>query len=64
MSEPLAYTIPDAVKASGASRTALYDALRRGELSARKHGKRTLIEAEALKGWLARMPAYQPSQAA
>lgn len=62
--EPIALTIPDAVKASGASRTALYEALRRGELSAKKHGKRTLIEADALRAWLARMPAYQPSQAA
>ncbi|MCA3263386.1 MAG: helix-turn-helix domain-containing protein [Telmatospirillum sp.] len=62
--EPIALTIPDAVKASGASRTAIYVALRRGELSARKHGKRTLIEAEALKAWLARMPAYEPARAA
>jgi excisionase family DNA binding protein len=62
--EPIALTIPDAVRASGASRTAIYEALRRGELSARKHGKRTLIEAEALRAWLARMPAYEPARAA
>lgn len=62
--EPIALTIPDAVKAAGVSRTSLYEALRRGELSARKNGKRTLIEAEALKAWLAQMPAYEPARAA
>lgn len=63
MNEPIAYTVANAAKASGASRTALYEALRRGELKARKHGKRTLIEADALRSWLARMPAYQASKA-
>ena len=62
--EPIALTIPDAVKASGASRTAIYEALRQGKLIALKHGKRTLIPADALKAWLSSMPAYQPSQAA
>ena len=62
--EPIALTIPDAVKAASVSRTSLYEALRRGELSAKKHGKRTLIEADALRAWLARMPAYEPARAA
>jgi len=62
--EPITLTIPDAVRASGASSTAIYDALRRGKLTARKHGKRPLIPADSLKAWLTSMPAYQPSQAA
>lgn len=62
--DTITLTIPDAVKASGASRTAIYEALRRGELTAKKHGKRTLIEADALKAWLANMPTYQPARAA
>jgi excisionase family DNA binding protein len=62
--EAITLTIPDAVKASGASRTSIYEALRQGKLTALKHGKRTLIPADALKAWLSSMPAYQPSQAA
>ena len=43
MQAPLAVTIPDAVKATGLSRSALYEALKRGDLIARKAGRRTLI---------------------
>jgi excisionase family DNA binding protein len=57
---PLAVTIPDAIKASGMSRTAIYSALKRGDLSARKAGKRTLINFADLQAYLDRLPAYQP----
>ena len=59
--EPIALSIPNAVRVSGASRTAIYAALQRGDLKAIKHGKRTLIPADALKDWLSRMPAYSPA---
>lgn len=58
MATPIAVTIPDAVKATGMSRTRLYDALKRGELTARKAGKRTLINYADLQAYLARLPAY------
>jgi excisionase family DNA binding protein len=59
MTAPIAVTIPDAVKASGMSRTTIYAALKRGDLSARKAGRRTLIPIADLERFLAALPAYQ-----
>ena len=59
MSVPIAVTIPDAVKASGMSRSSIYEALKRGDLSARKAGRRTLISFSDLQAYLASLPAYQ-----
>jgi len=56
--EPLALTIPDAVKASGLPRSSLYEAMKRG-LPARKSGRRTLIMVADLQAYLASLPAYQ-----
>ena len=36
MNFPIAVTIPEAVRASGLSRSSLYEALKKGDLSARK----------------------------
>jgi excisionase family DNA binding protein len=57
---PIALTIPDAVRASGMSRTALYDALKRGDITAKKAGRRTLINFADLAAYLATLPQYQP----
>jgi len=59
MSYPIALTIHDAVKASGLSRTAIYEALKRKDISARKAGRRTLISFADLQAYLASLPAYQ-----
>ena len=59
MDIPIAVTIPDAVKASGMSRSSLYEALKRGDLSARKAGRRTLISFADLQAYIANLPAYQ-----
>lgn len=59
MQSPLAVTIPDAVKATGMSRTSIYEALKRGDLSARKAGRRTLISFADLEAYLASLPVYQ-----
>jgi len=59
MQVPIAVTIPNAVKATGISRTAIYCALKRGDLSARKAGRRTLISFADLEAYLASLPAYQ-----
>ena len=59
---PLFLTILDAVEVSGCSRTRLYDALKRGELTARKAGKRTLINYADLQAYLAALPQYQAGE--
>lgn len=55
---PITITIPEAVKLTGMSRTAIYEALKRGDLIARKAGRRTLILFSDLEGFLASLPAY------
>jgi excisionase family DNA binding protein len=59
MNNPIAVTIPDAVKASGISRTSIYEALKRGKLTARKCGRRTLISFADLQAYLASLPEYR-----
>ena len=56
---PIAITVPDAVKATGMSRTSIYAAMKRGDLCARKAGRRTLISIADLEAYLASLPAYQ-----
>ncbi|WAT17109.1 helix-turn-helix domain-containing protein [Aurantiacibacter sp. MUD11] len=56
---PIAVTIPQAVQASGLSRSALYEAMKRGDLTARKAGRRTLIAFADLEAYLASLPTYQ-----
>jgi excisionase family DNA binding protein len=59
MQPPITITIPNAVKASGLSRTSIYDALKRGELTAIKAGRRTLIRYADLVAYMERLPAYR-----
>lgn len=56
---PIAVTIPEAVKLSGLSRSALYEALKRRTITARKAGRRTLISFSDLEAYLASLPTYQ-----
>lgn len=62
--EKLAYHISDAVDAGAGSRSEIYDALRRGDLKAKKRGRRTIILREDLAHYLASLPDYQPQKAA
>jgi excisionase family DNA binding protein len=59
MNKILSVTIPEAVKATGLSRSALYEALKRGDLTARKAGRRTIIAVADLETYLANLPAYR-----
>lgn len=59
MQKPITVTIPDAVAASGMSRSALYEALKRGDLIARKAGRRTLISIADLEAYIASLPKFQ-----
>lgn len=47
--ERLAYTIPDASAVSGIGRTAIYELIGSGELTAIKIGRRTLVTAASLR---------------
>ena len=53
---PLAFTISDAVRASGLARSRLYEEMRAGRIEARKAGRRTLILADSLAAFLAALP--------
>jgi excisionase family DNA binding protein len=52
-------TMPEAVQFSGLSRSFIYEALKRGDLTARKAGRRTLIAFADLETYLASLPIYQ-----
>jgi hypothetical protein len=54
----IAHTIPQAVLASGLSRSLLYVAIGRGELRARKCGARTIILDSDLRRFLNRLPRF------
>ncbi len=61
---PVAYSISQAVAATGLSRSNLYVALGAGELLARKRGKRTVILAEDLRRFISSLPAFDADAAA
>ena len=60
MNTPLAYSIAEACSAARAGRTALYEAIRAGELRAVKRGRRTLVLADDLRDWLDNLPTVKP----
>ena len=57
--KPSHLPIPGAVAYTGWSRTALYEALRLGKISARKAGRRTLVSVASLDEYLASLPEYR-----
>lgn len=59
MTVPIALTVPEAVCATGMSRSSLYEAMKRGEIVAKKAGRRTLIPYAQLEAYLAALPAYR-----
>jgi excisionase family DNA binding protein len=59
MPDPLAFTIPQAITTAGVRKTSLYVAIKRGELRARKSGRRTLILRADLQSWLERLPTLE-----
>lgn len=55
-SEKMAFSIKEAAMRSGLGRDKIYEAIRNKQLEARKSGRRTLITADALRSYLARLP--------
>lgn len=59
--ESLGYPVPEAAGVAGVGRTLLYEAIGRGELRARKIGRRTVILREDLENWLRSRPDWIPT---
>lgn len=54
--EKLAYRIPEAVAATGISRSGIYELIKSGRLRVRKVGARTLIERAELERMVRELP--------
>lgn len=52
----LAYSIIEAAKAVGISRSSIYLEIAEGRLRVRKIGRRSVISSDDLKAWLAALP--------
>jgi excisionase family DNA binding protein len=64
MTTPLAYPVEEAGDAVGVSRTRIFEAIRNNELTARKAGRATIIEATELRRWLSSLPTRGAATAA
>jgi excisionase family DNA binding protein len=60
MNSPLAYSVAEACAVARAGRTAIYEAIREGALTARKRGRKTLILPDDLRRWVEGHPALEP----
>jgi excisionase family DNA binding protein len=62
----LAVNVTEAAVVTGLGRDGVYDAIREGQLEARKYGRRTVITIEAIERFLRALPPLQlpPKEAA
>jgi excisionase family DNA binding protein len=59
----IALTVDNFTKQYGVGRTKVYELLAEGKLTARKLGKRTLIDRAEADSWYHSLPSYQPESA-
>jgi excisionase family DNA binding protein len=59
-----ALSVQEAAKAAGVGRTLIFDEIRKGRLTARKAGRRTIITIDALDAWLKSLPTSIDARAA
>lgn len=60
----LAVPVEEAAVMAGVGRTRLYAAISAGELTAKKFGRRTIVEVTALERWIGSLPCVAPRAAA
>ena len=63
MLNPLAVTIAEACNLASSSRSEIYAAILRGELRARKRGRKTLILMADLRAWVEGLPEFKNTAA-
>jgi excisionase family DNA binding protein len=51
-----ALSVEEAAKAAGVGRTLLFEEIRKGHITARKVGRRTIIMTDDLDAWLKALP--------
>jgi excisionase family DNA binding protein len=59
----LAYGVSEAATVAALGRSTVYAAIRRGELTARKAGRRTVVLAADLEAWLKALPPIKTTPA-
>ena len=59
MPDRMAFTVREAITTAGVRKTSLYAAIKRGDLRAKKSGRRTLILRDDLHARLERLPTLK-----
>ena len=57
--QQMAFTVDSAVRATGLSRSRIIRAIRAGDLKASKAGRKIVLDGDALRQYLAALPAVQ-----
>jgi len=53
----IAYTLPEAARIAGVSRTRMFEAVRKQELTVRKAGRASIVIHDDLVAWIQSLPA-------
>ena len=60
--DKILYTLPEAVKLTGVSRSKLYQEINSGKLHAQKVGVRTYFTRISIEKWVSNVKNYQPDE--
>jgi hypothetical protein len=58
----IAYTLPEAARIAGVSRTRIFEAVRKQELTVRKAGRASIVTHDDLVAWIKSLPARGKAQ--